>query len=234
MRRSSLAAAFAACAVAGAACSRGEPPAWRGDAVVGPTAQPLPGDAARLDLGAPPRPGAASPALRPDGGANRSADGGGPAPEDDGALPQTRERPRDDAEDFLERMGALVRGVAEDDAAAARAAFFPLAAYRQVKDVGNPEGDFRVRLLGAYRRDLGEIHAALGPHARDAKLVRVEVPAGRAKWVEPGEEWNTIGYWRVFGTRVVVDVGGRERSFEVKSLISWRGRWYVVHLSSFK
>ena len=30
------------------------------------------------------------------------------------------------------------------------------------------------------------------------------------------------------------EVDGKERSFEVKSLISWRGEWYVVHLSGFK
>ena len=73
---------------------------------------------------------------------------------------------------------------------------------------------------------------ASGPDAGDAKLVAFDVPESRGRWVEPGEEWNKIGYYRVFGPKLRYAAGGEEHSFDVKSLISWRGEWFVVHLSA--
>ena len=60
------------------------------------------------------------------------------------------------------------------------------------------------------------------------------MPDARARWVDPGEEYNKIGYYRVFGSRLRYEVDGAARSFDVKSLISWRGEWYVVHLGAIK
>jgi hypothetical protein len=124
--------------------------------------------------------------------------------------------------------------VAGDDPERGMAAFFPVGAYRQVKAVADPARDWNRRLVGAYRRDLHALHLRLGHRAADARLVGLTVPAGRARWVEPGEEWNKVGYWRVFGSRLEYELDGRRRSFPVTSLISWRGEWYVVHLSAFK
>ena len=50
----------------------------------------------------------------------------------------------------------------------------------------------------------------------------------------PGEEYNKIGYYRVFGSQIRYEAKGEARSFEVKSLISWRGEWFVVHLSAIR
>jgi hypothetical protein len=61
------------------------------------------------------------------------------------------------------------------------------------------------------------------------------VPESRTRWVDPGEEYNKIGYFRVFGSKLRYEDGpGSPKSFDVKSLISWRGEWYVVHLSAIK
>ena len=38
----------------------------------------------------------------------------------------------------------------------------------------------------------------------------------------------------IFGGNVFGWTIGEARSFEVKSLISWRGEWYVVHLGAIK
>ena len=65
-----------------------------------------------------------------------------------------------------------------------------------------------------------------------ARLVALDVPEARARWVEPGEEYNKIGYFRVFGSKLRYEVDGAAHAFDVKSLISWRGEWYVVHLSA--
>jgi hypothetical protein len=134
--------------------------------------------------------------------------------------------------------------------------FFPLAAYEQVKDVGNPAADWKNRLVAAYARDIHALHGAMGIHGRptasdeqgereqgqphraagevDAELTALEVPDSHARWVEPGEEYNKIGYFRVFGSKLRYDLGGASHTFDVKSLISWRGQWYVVHLSAIK
>ena len=112
--------------------------------------------------------------------------------------------------------------------------FFPLGAYLQVKDVSDPASDWKRRLVAAYRRDIHALHARLGSGAESARLVALEVPEARARWVDPGEEYNKLGYYRVFGSKLHVEVDGATRTFDVKSLISWRGEWYVVHLSAIQ
>ncbi len=112
--------------------------------------------------------------------------------------------------------------------------FFPVTAYEQVKAVGSPASDWRRRLVAAYKRDIHALHKRLGDKAESAKLVRLDVPDERARWVEPDEEYNKLGYYRVYGTRIVYEVDGKERTFDISSLISWRGEWYVVHLTGFK
>jgi hypothetical protein len=158
-----------------------------------------------------------------------------PAPSVDPAtLPQTRDVPSPSGPAFEARRDALWDAIVKDDPDLAMPFFFPLPAYQQVKDVGDPAADWKHRLVAAYRRDIHALHAHLGS-ARElegAKLVALDVPQARARWVEPGEEWNKIGYYRVFGSKLRYAIDGQEHSFEVKSLISWRGEWFVVHLSA--
>lgn len=135
---------------------------------------------------------------------------------------------------FDARVRALWSAIVGDDPDEAMTFFFPLSAYKQVKDVSDPESDWKRRLVAAYQRDVHMLHTRLGPDAIRAVLVKLDVPDSRARWVEPGEEWNKIGYYRVFGSRLRYTVDGSERTFDVKSLISWRGDWYVVHLSAIK
>ena len=60
-----------------------------------------------------------------------------------------------------------------------------------------------------------------------------EKHAQGAQRVEPGEEGNKLGYFRVYGSHLRFSVDGTERTIDVTSLISWRGEWYVVHLAGF-
>ena len=131
-------------------------------------------------------------------------------------------------------LGPLVGHRDGDDPEHALSAFFPLSAYEQVKAIANAGSDWRRRLVAAYKRDVHALHKRLGDHSTDARFLRIEVPQDRARWVEPNEESNKLGYYRVYGTRLVYEVDGKERSFEITSLISWRGEWYLVHLTGFK
>ena len=50
-------------------------------------------------------------------------------------------------------------------------AFFPEAAYLQVKTIGDPQSDWRDRLVGDYALDIAAAHALLGAHAAAARLL---------------------------------------------------------------
>jgi hypothetical protein len=151
---------------------------------------------------------------------------------DPGTLPQTRDEPVPNGARFDAGVNDLWTAVLNDDPGAAMPFFFPLSAYLQVKAISNPASDWQNRLVAAYTRDIHNLHANLGPSAAQAQFVGIDVPQAQAQWINPGVEYNKIGYWRVYGTRVRYTINGQARSFAVASLISWRGEWYVVHLSS--
>jgi len=185
----------------------------------------------------PPAPPASPSVALPEGPALQASGSSaptGPAPDpapDPASLPQTHDVPHAEGAAFEARREALWQAIVGDDPDQAMPFFFPLGAYRQVKDVNDPAADWKHRLVAAYRRDIHALHARLGADASGAKLLGLDVPEARARWVEPGEEWNKIGYYRVFGTKLRYSAGGEEHAFDVKSLISWRGEWFVVHLS---
>ena len=52
--------------------------------------------------------------------------------------------------------------------------------------------------------------------------------------LQPGEEYNKLSYWRVYGTTLYYTEDGQGNSFPVTSLISWRGEWYVMHLGEIR
>jgi hypothetical protein len=145
-----------------------------------------------------------------------------------GRLAQTRSRPKAHGTAFHAMVTDLWLAVRTGKPSLARPAFFPLAAYKQVKAIYNQAADWRSRLWLDFGLDVKAAHRLLGRHAGAARLVRVIVPAGAA-WISPGVCYNKVGYWHVAGPRVVYRLHGRERSFGIASLISWRGVWYVVH-----
>jgi hypothetical protein len=158
-----------------------------------------------------------------------SPDAGAP-----GSLPQTRDKPAASGPALDARTQALWDGIVHDDPDRAMPFFFPVAAYEQVKAIPSPASDWRRRLVAAYKRDIHGLNKRLGDKAESAKVVRLDIPEDRARWVDPNEESNKLGYWRVYGTHIVYEVDGKERSLDISSLISWRGEWYVVHLTGFK
>jgi hypothetical protein len=201
----------ATCALCAAGCERRDPPA--------PDVSPSVSIPASL----------ASSALGSESG--NPAEEAAPSP-DPASLPQTRDVPHGEGATFEARRDALWQAIVDDDPQRAMPFFFPLGAYQQVKEVTNPAADWKHRLVAAYERDIHALHARLGSSAPDAKLLGLDIPEARARWVEPGEEWNKIGYYRVFGTKLRYSIGDEQHTFEVKSLISWRGEWFVVHLSA--
>lgn len=143
---------------------------------------------------------------------------------------QTSVRPPAHSAVFRAEMTDLWAGVVSGRPHFAMPSFFPVVAYEQVKAIAYPAADWQNRLVAEFRADVIAAHNLIGSNARSATLVRVVVPEPQADWISPGACSNNVGYWHVAGARVVYRVGGHVRSFGIASLISWRGRWYVVHL----
>ncbi len=129
-------------------------------------------------------------------------------------------------------MDALWKGVLTNSVHAALPAFFPEAAYAQVKAIADPRADWKSRLVGNFTSDVAAAHRLVGGGAAVAKLAEVDVPSDLVHWVQPGACYNRLGYWEVPNSRLVYRLKGEVRSFGIASMISWRGIWYVVHLGS--
>lgn len=188
-------------------------------------------------------PMASSSATAPDAGPASAATSASPVPETEPPLvdaqgkplDQTDQRPTSESPAFQKRIAKVAQAILTGDVEPALSAFFPLVAYQQVKDVAKPERDYKYRLLANFKRDLLEYHHALGAAAAESKFDGITVSEKDAKWMAPGSEGNKLGYFRVLRSRLRFTLPtGRSREFELTSLISWRGEWYVVHLHGFK
>ncbi len=146
-----------------------------------------------------------------------------------GSLPQTNAFPSTHSTAFRHAMADLWLAVTTGKSRFALPAFFPEAAYQQLKAIPYPAADWEDRLWVDFTLDVGAAHGLV---ARGAQLVRVIVPVSDAAWVYPGGCYNSAGYWHVSGARVVYREHSEERSFGIASLISWRGVWYVVHFGT--
>jgi hypothetical protein len=149
-----------------------------------------------------------------------------------GSLPQTAALPSSTSPQFLAAMGDLFDAISQGTPPTAAGAFFPEAAYLQLKTIAGAASDYEHRLVGDYDLDILAANAAMGPGAATATLVSVDVPMQYAHWVPPGVCDNSVGYFEVANSRMVYSSGGRTGSFGIASLISWRGEWYVVHLGA--
>ncbi|MGH7286112.1 MAG: hypothetical protein ACRELY_31720 [Polyangiaceae bacterium] len=199
-----------------AGCKRGEPPTWVDDS--GAQAALAPIETASADASVDAAPG-------------EVVDAGDP-----GLLPQTTDQPDSNDSTFLARMQLLWSAILLDDPDKALPTFFPESAYEQTKAIEHPEADWRRRLVAHFKRDIHALHVEVMSSGvgMSARLLRIELPDKHARWIEPGEEGNKLGYWRVYGTRIVWTAEDEEHDFPITSLISWRGQWYVVHLTGFK
>lgn len=156
-----------------------------------------------------------------------------PTTVDPGSLAQTADIPATAGPAFNARLQTLWQAIVDGTPDGALPFFFPRAAYLQVKAIRDPGADWQTRLVGAYDQDILALHKALGPSATGATFLGIDVPA-TAVWVHPGAEYNRLSYWRVYGAQVRYRAGGVTRRFTIASMISWRGEWYVVHLSSIR
>jgi hypothetical protein len=138
--------------------------------------------------------------------------------------------PRPAATDAEAKARVLFDAIVHDDAARARAVFFPREAFLLVKDIPNP-GQYYDRLLRRFEQDVHTLHAGLQGPAQ-AQFERFEL-ATRGGFVRVHEEGNRLPYWASRHSFLHYRSGGRAQRLEVRVLISWDDRWYVIHLNEF-
>lgn len=150
-------------------------------------------------------------------------------PASPGSLPQTSIEPNFTT-GLSAQMNVLWRSIVNDSPSLGQTVFFPRAAYLQMKtgQIPEPSQDFSNRLIALFDLDINAYHSAVA--GKGVTLIRVEADPAFAQWIAPGVCENKIGYWHLPGVRLVFGSRGSLKSFEVASLISWRGVWYVVHL----
>ncbi|MET0344574.1 MAG: hypothetical protein ABW252_26405 [Polyangiales bacterium] len=137
-------------------------------------------------------------------------------------------RPAEDA--AQEPARRLFAAIVEDKPELAADFFFPRDAFLRVKAMARPDRYYD-RLAARFATDVHALHRTLRG-APAPTFERLELPR-RGGWVRVGEEGNRLPYWASRHARLHYRVAGEQRTLEVRVLITWGSRWYVIHLSDF-
>ena len=155
--------------------------------------------------------------------------------EEGSPLPQTKDQPQTDTAIYQHHVELLFEAIVKDDPEIAKPFFFPLIAYEQVKAIEKPSWDWNHRLWKHFVRDVHEYHAKLGDNPDEAVLEQIVLREPSIRWMKPHSEGNRLGYYRVTRSRIQGrKANGEPLDWELTSMISWRGEWYVVHLHGFR
>lgn len=133
--------------------------------------------------------------------------------------------------DFEQRAEQLFEAIKKDDISLAKEVFFPREPFLKLKGIADP-GAYYDRLAKRFEKDVHALHAGISKNA-DAKFLRFEL-SRRGGWVMPGEEANRLPYWASRYSKLYYGVQRQQKAIEVRVLITWEDRWYVIHLSEFK
>lgn len=128
-------------------------------------------------------------------------------------------------------LGQLFEAIVSNSSSEAAPLIFPASAYVTMKTgrIANPATDYADRLLAFYRLDLAAYHQAV-TGGTPAHFVGIRLTGTTPGWIPAGVCENSFGYWHLPNVRVVYSQNGTEKSVLVASLISYNGKWFVVHL----
>ena len=139
--------------------------------------------------------------------------------------------PRPAASDAAEKAKRLFEAILADAPERAEDVFFRRAAFLLVKDIPDP-GKYYDRLKRRFESDIHTLHASLADPA-NARFERFEL-ANRGGFVRVREEGNKLPYWASRHSFIHYRVAGKAQRMEVRVLITWDDRWYVIHLNEFR
>lgn len=152
-----------------------------------------------------------------------------------GELPQTTTEPSlatQPGSALYVMMSELWNDILENRTGQADTMMFPEAAYEKLKAIPYPASDYVNRLQYLFNLDVSAYRSFLRTPGTPV-LVRVETSPVDAQWIPVGACYNKIGYWHLPGVRFVYRYGGTIDSVGVLSMISWRGKWYFIHLGQY-
>jgi hypothetical protein len=129
-------------------------------------------------------------------------------------------------------MSDLWTDILENKPGQADKMMFPEAAYEKIKAIPYPASDYVNRLLYLFNLDISAYRSFLKAPGTPV-LVRVATSPVDAQWIPAGACYNKIGYWHLPGVRFVYRYGPTVDSVGVLSMISWRGKWYFIHLGQY-
>lgn len=144
---------------------------------------------------------------------------------------QAKPPPRPHASDAEAKARVLFEAIVRDDPRHAAAVFFPREAFSRVKDMRDP-GRYYDRLQRRFESDIHALHGRLRDPAT-AEFARFEL-ANRGGFVREREEGNRLPYWASRHSFLHFRDAGKPARFEVRVLITWDDRWYVIHLNEFR
>ena len=139
--------------------------------------------------------------------------------------------PPTEGPELQERAKTLLDAVIHDEPQLGDSFWFPKEPFIPLKDVKGPDKYWET----LHRTYGSDVHARHKKRKSWAGVVFEKFEIGsKPKWVKPGEEANKIGYHRSFRGKLSFTVDGKSESFEVRTVITWQGRWFITHLSKFK
>ena len=129
------------------------------------------------------------------------------------------------------RAKQLFEAIVSDDPEKGESFWFPREPFLPLKDIKKPE-KYWTQLHKTYAKDIHKLHKKRKSWD-GAEFVRFD-GWSKPKWVKPGDEANKIGYHRAFKGKLRYRIGDDEHAIEVRTIITWQGRWYITHLRKFK
>jgi len=138
--------------------------------------------------------------------------------------------PRPPEGDLKEKIRKLWEAIVRGDPGLAADTFFPRDAFLLVKAIADP-GRYYHQLRRRFDKDIRDLHART-PDLERALFDRFEL-ARRGGFVAVGEEANRLPYWASRHSFIHYRVGQARKRIEVRVLITWDDRWYVIHLNEF-
>ncbi|MFI5308458.1 MAG: hypothetical protein ACHQ53_13960 [Polyangiales bacterium] len=139
--------------------------------------------------------------------------------------------PRPPSDQRLQELGrTLFAAIAEDAPVQADVIFFPRDAFLLVKAIADP-GRYWEQLHARFASDIHALHRQLSD-PEHAQYDRLDL-ATRGGFVRAGEEGNRLPYWASRHSWLYYREHAASRRLEVRVLITWDDRWYVIHLSEF-
>lgn len=139
--------------------------------------------------------------------------------------------PPTEGPELQDRAKSLLDAVIHDEPPLGDSFWFPKEPFIPLKDVKGPD-KYWEQLHRSYGSDIHAIHKKRKSWT-GVVFEKFEI-GSKPKWVKPGEEANKIGYHRSFRGKLHYLVDGQSESFEVRTIITWQGRWFITHLSKVK